>query len=250
MTPRARSAVHPSATWSECLTLIRELDNLGRGGASLDMLASAFHIKNWKTKTFQSKITSSKLFGLIDIKSGAATLTADGHELLHPTTPDLRPLELELFSRPELYRRLISAYDGKPIPRRELFENILVANYGISDIAKKRAAAAFIASAEELGIIVNGIMSYETALNSSTEMNTPYRAIQDESDPVETKDPQASNIPAAHDEPSTYPHFFVMTIPVSTGTSCIEIKIPDDATASDLEMAKEIIGVYCKRLDS
>lgn len=243
---RERSMAHPSATWSECMDLIRELDGLGKGAVSLEVLASAFQIKNWKTKSFQSKITSSKQFGLIDLKSGAVSLTDDGYALLHPTVSNMRPAELSLFSRPDLYRKLLDAYEGKPLPRRDLFENMLVANYGISDAAKKRAAGAFIASAEELGVLSNGIISYNNAVaavSSDSFADNPSEAA--------TTDPStAMNQPAEVNSSTQTPRSrsFTLSIPSADGSCSIDIRIPDGVSAEDLEMAKDMIEIYAKRL--
>lgn len=248
MSPRERSTAHPSATWSECLSLIKQLDELGKGPVSLGVLASAFNIKNWKTKTFQSKITSAKQFGLVSIKNGAINLTDDGYSLLHPTQPNMRPAELALFARPSLYGQLLTAYEGKAVPRRDLFENILEANYGISAAAKKKAAETFMTSAEELGILSNGIVAYDDAVAAANRETAP-----NESDPVIEQTiadiPSAATPAPIAAEPATCSSF-VLRIPISTGAECIEIKIPDGAEPEDLEMAKEMIGVYSKRIQN
>ncbi len=246
MSSRERSAAHPSATWSECMTLIKELDSLGKGPVSLEVLASAFNIKNWKTKTFQAKITSARQFGLINLKSGAVSLTDESRALLYPTVPDIRPIELSLFSRPSLYEKLLGSYEGKPLPRRDLFENMLVANYGISDAAKKKAAETFISSAEELGILRNGIVAYEEAVADSnrapSEPSAPANSQilhDEESEPIATAPVTNKN---------TKP-LFTLSIPVSDGSRSIEIKIPEGASAADLDMAKAMLDVYGQRFE-
>lgn len=246
MSSRERSAAHPSATWSECMTLIKELDSLGKGPVSLEVLASAFNIKNWKTKTFQAKITSARQFGLINLKSGAVSLTEESRTLLYPTVPDTRPIELSLFSRPSLYEKLLGSYEGKPLPRRDLFENMLVANYGISDAAKKKAAETFISSAEELGILRNGIVAYEDAVAASN------RTPSEPSVPADSQvlhDDESEPIAAVTVPNKTTTPLFTLSIPIAGGPCCIEIKIPEGASAADLDMAKAMLEVYSKRLE-
>lgn len=243
-----RSAHYPSATWTECLELIERLESLGRGGSSIELLAQAFNLKNPKTKSLQSKVSSSRLFGLISIKSGAVTLTEEGYALLHPTVPDVRPLELELFARPKLYKGLLEAYEGKSLPRRDLFENILVKDYGLSDASKTRAAQCFVESSEQLGVLSNGIISYQTACNgcsnvaeemsNDAEPSDTSGAVSDEHSSEATV---VSEAPTASSTPT-----FTLNIPVVSGGGYIEIRIPENAQASDLRMAREMLGVYIK----
>lgn len=243
---RERSMAHPSATWSECMSLIRELDGLGKGAVSLEVLASAFQIKNWKTKSFQSKITSSRQFGLINLKSGAVSLTEDAYTLLHPTVPDIRSAELSLFSRPDLYGKLLSAYEGKSLPRRDLFENILVANYGISDTAKKKAAEVFIASAEELGVLSNGIVSYNNAVAAASD-STPLES----SDSAAVSDASEAPLEASGTvsiPQSSQSRSFTLSIPSADGSCSIDISIPDGASADDLDMARDMLEIYARRM--
>lgn len=239
MPDQKRSARYPSASWGECVDFIRKLDELGSRPVSLEILAQACGIKNPKTKSFQGKISSARMFGLIDVKDRTVSLSSEGHALLYPTEPDIHPLELELFSRPKLYRDLLDAYEGKSLPRKDLFENILVKNHGLSDISKKRAAECFIAGAEELGIMVNGVISYSDAIDS-TAAPAAVRSSSEASNQY-----VATSIPAAVSETTTErAPIFTLSIPIAAGDGFIEIKIPDSATSADLAMAQGMLNVY------
>ena len=239
MSEQKRSARYPSATWEECKEFLAKLDDLGGNGASLDILAQACGLKNPKTKSFQSKISSSRMFGLIGINDGVTSLTDEGRSLLYPTEPDIRPLELELFARPKLYNDLLKAYEHKSLPRRDLFENILVKDYGLSDISKKRAAECFITSAEELGIIENGIVSYDSALDRST--NKPEVSVTPDSTEtqLDVESTDRSLASTADVSPA-----FTLSIPTADGSASIEIRIPKSASVNDLLMARGMLDVY------
>ena len=239
MSEQKRSARYPSATWEECKEFLAKLDGLGGNGASLDILAQACGLKNPKTKSFQSKISSSRMFGLIRIKDGTASLTDEGRSLLYPTEPDIRPLELVLFAQPKLYNDLLKAYESKSLPRRDLFENILVKDYGLSDVSKRRAAECFIASAEELGIMENGVVSYDAALDRST--NKPTASISPDSTESQL-DVESSDRPLAIT--ADVNPVFTLSIPTADGNGSIEIRIPKSASTNDLLMARGMLDIY------
>ena len=239
MSDQKRSARYPSAPWNECIDFIRKLDGLGARPVSLEILSQACGIKNPKTKSFQGKISSARMFGLIDVKSGTVSLSNEGHALLYPTEPDIRPLELELFARPRLYKDLLDTYEGKSLPRRDLFENILVKDYSLSDISKKRAAECFIASAEELGILVNGVISYNNAVDSAeTPTTAPASAASIEQQPA-----TSTLVPAPETAIDKTP-VLTLSIPITTGEGFIEIRIPESAARTDLLMAQGMLNVY------
>lgn len=243
-----RSSIHPSATWAECIELINKLDSLGRKPVSNSVLAEAFGLKNPKTKSLQAKITSSRLFGLITVKNGAIALTDSGHDILHPTTSNVRPLEQDCFIRPALYSKLLEAFDGKSLPREDLFENILVKEYGLSEISKKRAAKCFKESAEELGFLVNGVVYSKGVQDdgqlANEESSSVKTDVSSESDAVSRAvgaPAPAQLLSSGSDESS-----FTISAPVQAG-GMIEIRVPVNAEASDFELAKDLLDVFEKR---
>lgn len=246
MASREKTVIHPSATWSETMDLLDKLVSLGGRPSSVDILASAYGLKNPKTKSFQSKLTSARLFGLVTIKGGTVGLTDEGNALARPTQDDITSLKLGLFVRPKLYAELINAYDGRSLPRIDLFENILVREYGISEVSKKRAAQCFISSAEELGILVNGVISYKATLSESEETRDAMSCSQNTSEPLDTLPSVASA--ACSQWPSVHVGTPAMciSIPISRGDGSIEIKIPKEASLFDLHMAQGMFDVYLK----
>lgn len=246
MASREKTVVHPSATWSDAMDLLDKLASLGGRPSAVSILASAYGLKNPKTKSLQSKLTSARLFGLVTIKGGSVGLTDEGNALVHPTCDDTTSLKLNLFARPKLYAELIDAYDGRSLPRIDLFENILVKEYGISEVSKKRAAQCFIASAEELGVLVNGVVAYKAALTEAEESHSSLAPVQDMS--VSSEALSTSILPASSHHPSApmgSPSMCI-SIPVSHGDGSIEIKIPKEASLFDLHMAQGMFDVYLR----
>ena len=243
MASREKTVIHPSATWSETMDLLDKLASLGGRPSAVSILASAYGLKNPKTKSLQSKLTSARLFGLVTIKGGTVGLTDEGNALVHPTCDDTTSLKLSLFARPKLYAELIDAYDGRSLPRIDLFENILVKEYGISEVSKKRAAQCFIASAEELGVLVNGVVVYKTALNEAEDSSVSSDAARDVPEAPVTPSPEV--LPAAIQRRPASPAMCI-SIPLSTGDDSIEIRIPKEASLFDLHMAQGMFDVYLK----
>lgn len=249
-----RSVVHPSATWSECMELMERLDSLGRKPVATAVLAEAFGLKNPKTRSLQAKITSSRLFGLITVKNGVIAIADAGRDILHPTTTDLRPLERECFVRPKLYRDLLETFDGKSLPREDLFENILAREYGLSDISKKRAAKCFRDSAEELGFLVNGVI-YNEPVKDEMGLPDDNSLLNDCDTPCERHETlQVEETPSVPSRPSPTSgadaaSSYSITAPALNG-GFIEIRVPKDAEAADFELAKQLLDVFKNRAET
>lgn len=246
MAAREKTTVHPSAAWSEAMDLLNKLVSLGERPSAVSILANAYGLKNPKTKSLQSKLTSARLFGLIAIKGGTVELTDEGRAIIHPTQDDTTALKLKQFAKPKLYAALLDAYDGRSLPRIDLFENVLVKEYGISEVSKKRAAQCFIASAEELGIMVNGVLSYKTALSEAEEPSVAPSPDQSSDDSTGISSSATFAEPPRIPSTSAEPQAMCLSIPISQGNGLIEIKIPKEASLFDLHMAQGMFDVYLK----
>lgn len=251
MADNDRSSVHPSATWAECVELLHKLDSLGRKPVSVAVLANAFGLKNAKTKSLQAKITASRLFGLITVKSGVIAMTDSGHDILHPTTADIRPLERACFVRPKLYRRLLESFDGKSLPREDLFENILVKEYGLSDISKKRASKCFQESAGELGFLINGVICSDAVDDDGSqafeEGPLPESVACVDSQEGPNMRSVAASSPMQFAPSSSAESFISISAPASNG-GLIEIRVPVNAEVADFELAKSLLDVFENRM--
>lgn len=124
------------------------------------------------TKSFTYKVSSAKQYGLITTSAGTLKITDIGNEFLFPTKSEmeLKNLKKQCIVNPTLYKELIEAYNTKPLPELRLLSNILVQSYGIIPKVSENAAEIFIQSANELDLIVAGVLDLEET-NPNVEEN-------------------------------------------------------------------------------
>lgn len=105
--PGKKSALYPNATWEDCLEFIRTIDSFKLKSVSYMEVAKRYGLSSTTTKSFTSKISSSKQYGLITTSNGnTIQLTENSMKLLYPTGNDSRELALECFSSPPILRKV------------------------------------------------------------------------------------------------------------------------------------------------
>lgn len=242
MAQKSRSATYPAKTWEECLDLLDKIDAMGVSAISTDEAAKEYGLQSARTKSFQYRISAAKQYGLISVRNDVISLTSIAQDIIHPTEESTIHLERECFANPPLHKKLLQTYDGKPIPRRDLFENILVRDYGISEGAKKIAASCFVKSAEHLGLIVGGVLSY----SQHTEQSAKEPRGREDRDVPETS-PAGHTIMAANpstNHPSTsQPETIYQRFPLRSGGT-VEISIPATATKEELSSIKKVLDIF------
>ena len=252
MAAREKSALYPNTTWGDCLDFVRTISEFGLKAVSYGEVAKKYGIST-TTKSFTSRISSSKQFGLITTSGGnTIQLTETGRRLIFPTGEDLRPIELACFNMPPLYSKLIAAYDGKAIPNQENLANILMNNHRIQPSVKNAAAKFFIESATQLELIKGGILCYSDATAEKT---------QDLASLTENQTPPADELPRVPHAPTSPPSpsvpvlsvpadddvdYITQSIPFESG-KVARVIIPIDANEDDLLLLRDMFDVLLKR---
>lgn len=243
-----RSAPYPRATWNDCLEFARTVSSFNLKAVSAFDVAQKYGINNVGAKSFSSKLSTSKQFGLITT-SGRDTihLTETCKRILFPTGEDTNAIARACFGMPPLYTKLIAAYDGKAVPSKELLANILMNDHRIQKSVKDQAAQIFLDSARQLGLIKGGILCYsdpgEEPAPSSAQEPAPEEAPaapQEQVPPVPVSPVQTAA--AVSDEAD----YITQSIPFASGKIARFI-IPVDATEDDLLLLHDMLDVLLKR---
>ena len=196
--------------------------------ASYSAIAKEYGISSTTTRSFSSKISSARQFGLIAVENQVAKLTDDGKRLIFPTSTDeTKRIRIKCFCSPPLYRKLIDRYEGKALPSQTALENLLLHEYGISTAAKTTASQMFLHSIEQLALSQSGIL----VLDAETEDTITVVAEDSEAESIASDYPLAANNRTALNK-EQYHRFEVPTMrPGITAT----VLIPSDLSELDLD---------------
>lgn len=224
---KERSPLYPIFSISDTMDFVKEIGKIGGKKVSVETVASVIGM-SIKTNSFKSKISTAKQFGLIRGAGGAVELTDLAKKLIYAVDDfETHNLLIEAFLTAPLYRKVAERYENQALPTVEKLSNILLLEYGVTKAAKDVAAKKFIESAEQIGVLKNGIVYLDTEdsslpANIVTEPNIDSTAVNSQ----HTGSLQnASNL----DNNS-----FCFTIPTLSGASA-KITIPQDVTSRDLD---------------
>lgn len=249
MALREKSALYPKVTWNDCLEFVQTIAAFNLKSVSYIEVAKKYGLRNPTAKSFTSRISTSKQFGLITTSGGdTIQLTDICKRILFPTGEDMRPIELSCFALPPLYNKLIAAYNGKAVPNQDILANILMSSHRIQPSVKDAAAKCFIESAIQLDLIKGGVLCYSDATAGSFQ-----------SQPIPVEDPVPENhesVPAPVVLSTVSPvasvpmendaDYISQAIPVASGKVARFI-IPVDSTEDDLLLLRDMFDVLLKR---
>jgi hypothetical protein len=119
-----------------------------RGGtAAPDELAAALGTTP-RSGTFRQKLSTTRIFGIVNVGRGRITLTDRGHRIIDPQTQD--ETRVEAFEDVPLFKEIYDAYKGRSLPKDEGLEQ-KIADLGVSPKQTARARQALQRSAEQAG---------------------------------------------------------------------------------------------------
>lgn len=223
-TVKERSPLYPIFSINETLDFVREIVKIGGKKVSVETVASVIGM-SVKTNSFKSRISTAKQFGLIRGSGGAVELTDLAKKIVYAVSDyETQKALVECFLSAPLYRKIAERYENQAVPPVDKLGNILLLEYGITKSAKDTAAGKFIESAEQIGILKNGIIFLEADEDFEP---TPVQA---EADELDSEVPIQQSKAVSSQEESGYR----FTIPTLSG-SMAHIVIPQDVTEKDLD---------------
>lgn len=251
MAIREKSALYPKTSWNDCLEFVRTIAGFNLKSVSYLEVAKKYGLNNPSAKSFSSRISTCKQFGLITTSGGdTIQLTETCKRLLFPTGEDMRPTVLACFAMPPLYNKLIATYDGKAVPSQDILANILMTNHRIQPSVKDSAAKCFLESASQLDLIKGGVLCYSDA-TTPTPANTQVEVAEEQvSDTIESPPvfpPSVASVPVASSIPvDNDADYITQSIPIESGKVARFI-IPVDATEDDLFLIRDMFDVLLRR---
>jgi hypothetical protein len=149
---RGRSTItFPYSALTDAEAVAREVQNYG-GAARPEDVANALDQKA-RSGAFRQKVSSARLFGLVDVARGEVSLNALGRRILDPETRDAA--RVQAFFNIPLYKDLYDTYSGQALPKQGPLENDL-ARRGVSPKSAATARQVFMRSAELAGFFRRG----------------------------------------------------------------------------------------------
>lgn len=104
--------------------------------------------------TYRQKVSTARMFGLIDYEREQISLTDLGSKIVDQKNE--REAKADAFLNVPLYRKVYEDFKGKTLPPRPApFERVIV-NYGVSSKQKSKARRAFERSAQQAGFFEHG----------------------------------------------------------------------------------------------
>lgn len=244
-----KSAQYPKTTWNECIDFVKTVSAFNLKAVSYGEVAKKYGLTSPTAKSFTSKVSTCKQFGLITTSGGnTIQLTDTCKRIIFPTDEDTLSIMRACFGMPTLYTKLIATYDGKAIPNKDLLANILMNDHKIQKSVKDHAAQVFIESAEQLGLIKGGILCYSDAEEEVVSAQSKQPALEDAS-PISQDSTPPSPIPSVQVVPvSSFSDsdYITQTIPFESGKIARFI-IPVDAAEDDLLLLRDMFDVLLRR---
>src|SRR5262245_29762768 len=163
----SNEASYPYYDLEACIELSNSVRELGGAKTSVRKSQLAHHVRLAEsTPSFFQKLSAAKVFGIIEGR-GSYTLTELGRRYFYPQSEqDQVAAKLRMFSTPPAFLRIITRFDGEPLPKTEILVNIFHSEMDIPVSWKDRVAQIFNRSAAYAGIIDNGgFLRYDSALH-------------------------------------------------------------------------------------
>jgi hypothetical protein len=131
-----------------------------RAGGSTDRahLAEFLGYKGINNGSFVTRVTSAKLFGLIEQEADQLRVTERGRKIVAPIVPvDAQQAKVDAFLAVDLFRRVFETYNGQPLPQ-EIGLRRLIESPPYSVVAKQVTATVNVMmdSAEQAGFFAHG----------------------------------------------------------------------------------------------
>lgn len=233
---KQRSSLYPAATIEECLEILNIIKGMGGKNCSVQSIADKMGV-SITTNSFKFKISSSKQYGLIDNIKGVIQLTERAKTLLYPTVGvSEKEILLACFQSAPLYAKIIQNFLGKALPSLEKLANELMIKpeYGITVTAKKVAAECFIKNAEYLGVLQNGILTFDVSHEEEVVAMEDVQSISPKEEPIESKTTTSR-------EPEAPKSGYRFQIPMLSGKNA-EIYLPENISETDLEFFEQSVN--------
>jgi len=237
---KPRSKEYPSYTLNQSIDFASRYINYPSDKPISYEVASKECGVSSKTKSFRYMLSSARQYGLIDTLKGETMRLQDvAKRLIRPTEDEetIRKIKIECFSSPKIYTDLILQYNGKSIPSVKTLSNVLANSYGIIGNVSESAAQTFFDSANEVGVVINGVLDTDASEPDFSQKKEEGKEKSLIINQPETLPPE--KVQNQLDEP--------LTIPFGDKRKAL-LYMPLDTTKTDAEYVLEMIKIMFKNL--
>jgi hypothetical protein len=127
----------------------------GGGVANDDALAAYLGYKSANNGAYLARVSSARLFGLLDGRASEMRPSARAHQILKPDYPATATrARLEAFLSVPLYAAFLEEYEGKPLPEKEGMLNALESRFFVPKDQVGEALAGLLDSARQAGMFL------------------------------------------------------------------------------------------------
>lgn len=185
---RGRSSVKfPYSDLSDSVEVAKT--TYGRAGerCSFSQLSAYLGYNSVESGAFRLRVSSAKLFGLLEIERGHVRLLPLGRQIIDPLSS--AAARKEAFLAVPLYRKIFERYDGYQLPPDVGLERE-IARLGVTEKQLSKARQTFQRSAEQAGFFASG----------SDRLVAPLRASVAKMTPIETSRAEKSLMEEAREE--------------------------------------------------
>lgn len=157
--PTKRSRSYPYYSLEEALKLSRMIYEVGGNGmAPVESILSKMNIKSKQNKRYGYLTSSARQYGLIENIKGGFKVKQLAISILYPASdndPNVSIGKIKAATNPELYREILSQYNGSILPKDEFLINNFIQK-GILNNVAEIAVQAFLNTAVFAGILEEG----------------------------------------------------------------------------------------------
>lgn len=161
-----RGVQYPADNLAEALVMLEKVKAaIGLSAAKRELIANALGYKSMSGHAAR-RLGSLSHFGLLErAGKGAARISPLGKAILMPTSDEERARSIvEAVRTPNLFATLIAKYSGHALP--SMLTNLLAREHGVNASGSEAAANTFRESVEFAGLLKNGVLSSEVAVES------------------------------------------------------------------------------------
>ncbi|QDV33016.1 hypothetical protein [Tautonia plasticadhaerens] len=240
---RERSARYPGAPLPEAIELARFIDDHGLDGTSAEAIAASMGFESIKTRTFSSRLSAARQFGLVALEGSSYRITPLARSILHPVDPaDLPRLHREAMKASPLYADLLVRLADRRVPDPERLANLLYHSYQITASAKLIAAESFVETSRFAGVLADdGFLRPGGAPGPLTAPPPP----------TPTPAPEPPTAPAARRSPPDPPdgvRFDLRLWGVDSG-KVVRVRAPESLSAESFSRLIEALRLHVRIVD-
>lgn len=148
---------YPYNNLDKSVAVARAIYELGGGACTRAQLAPMLKYRNAKSGTFQHRILSARIFGLVERDGRNLRTTQRGVAIVAPVDePTAARAKRDAFLGVELFRKVYRKYEGGTLPTAAGLRNLVTSEFGVVPNRAAPAVRVLLDSAGQAGFFASG----------------------------------------------------------------------------------------------